>query len=141
MAFYLRPSPYYNFSMTNTQPLKPHLLIVDDESSLVELCQMILEEAGFQVRGAYSGQQALRMIREQLPDIILLDVMMPGMTGIEVCQEIRSQYNGVPRIFMYTADDREETRRKSLDAGANAVIYKDISILDLPRKLTAYMSQ
>ncbi len=141
MAFYLLRCLNYNFGMINTQPLKPHLLIVDDESSLVELCQMILEEAGFQVRGAYSGKQALRMIREQLPDIILLDVMMPGMTGIEVCQEIRSQYNGTPHIFMYTADDREETRCKSLDAGANAVIYKDISILDLPRKLTAYMNQ
>ncbi|HZD10917.1 MAG TPA: response regulator, partial [Candidatus Binatia bacterium] len=55
------------------------ILIVDDERSLVELCQIILEAAGFDVRGALSGYEALNMITEDVPDLVLLDVMMPGM--------------------------------------------------------------
>lgn len=116
------------------------ILVVDDEVSLVELCQIILKEAGYRVRGAVNGHQALDMITEDMPDLILLDVMMPGMNGIEVCRRIRSQYETYnPRIVMYTADDGEETRSNSLQAGADALITKETPVFDLPGKISSYL--
>ncbi len=116
------------------------ILVVDDEVSLVELCQIILAEAGFQVRGAFSGREALNKITEEMPDLILLDVMMPGMDGIEVCRQIRTQYQTAkPYILMYTADDREKTRQNSLAAGANDLITKDTSIFELPARINSLL--
>lgn len=114
------------------------ILVVDDEVSLVQLCRIILEEAGYKVREAFNGRQALRLVDEEVPDLILLDVMMPGMTGIEVCKQIRHQHNGRPLIVMYTADDRDETRTNSLTAGANDVITKDTPIFEVAGKLQSY---
>jgi CheY-like chemotaxis protein len=117
------------------------ILVVDDESSLVQLCQIVLQEAGYQVRGAYSGRQALRMITEEIPDLVLLDVMMPGMDGIEVCRQIRARHGKRPPwIVMFTADERDATREHSLAAGANAFITKETPIYDLPIKITSYLN-
>lgn len=108
------------------------ILVVDDETSLVQLCMLILEDAGYQVRGAFNGRQALHLINEEMPDLILLDIMMPGMNGIEVCRHIRDQYPSErPTILMYTADDRENTRTNSLQAGANDLITKDTPVIEL----------
>lgn len=115
------------------------ILIVDDERSLVELCQIILEAAGFEVRGAYSGREALSMITEEVPDLVLLDVMMPGMDGIEVCRRIRLEYERRPRIVMYTADERDSTRSNSITAGANAVLLKETPVYDIPLRLANYL--
>jgi len=116
------------------------ILVVDDEISLVQLCQLILQEAGYHVRGALSGSQALNMITEEMPDLILLDIMMPGMDGIEVCRQIRDQYNKKkPTILMYTADDRELTRDNSLKAGANDLITKDTPVFELAAKIESYL--
>lgn len=115
------------------------ILIVDDERSLVQLCQIILEAAGFEVRGAYNGYQALNMITEEVPDLILLDVMMPGIDGIEVCKRIRSEHERYPRIVMYTADERDTTLDNSIDAGANAVLTKETPVYDIPSKIANYL--
>ena len=122
------------------QTQSPKILVVDDEVSLVQLCQLILEGAGYEVRGALSGRQALNMITEEMPDLILLDVMMPGMNGLEVCRHIRQQYaNGVPRILIYTADDCEETIQNSIRAGADACLTKDTAVFDLPTEISSYL--
>ena len=115
------------------------ILVVDDEKSLVQLCIIILEAAGYEVRGAYNGNQALSMITEEMPDLVLLDVMMPGMDGIEVCRRIRSEYERYPRIVMYTADQRDATRANSLTAGANAVINKETPVSEIPSKIVNYL--
>lgn len=115
------------------------ILVVDDEISLVKLCQIILGGVGYQVRGAVSGPQALLMIDEEMPDVVLLDVMMPDMDGIEVCRRIRAEHTDVPFILMYTADGREETRNNSLAAGANALITKETPIFELPAKLKTFL--
>ncbi len=115
------------------------VLVVDDEISLVQLCELVLQSAGFSVCGALSGRQALRLIDEQDPDLVLLDVMMPGMDGIEVCRQIRT--NKRPRkIIMYTADLRDSTRQNSLAAGADDFITKDIPIYDLPSRLSHFLA-
>jgi DNA-binding response OmpR family regulator len=116
------------------------ILVVDDERSLVQLCQIILEAAGYVVRTAITGSEALDLITEDMPDIVLLDVMMPGMSGIEVCRHIRKQYaNHRPCIFMYTADDSRETYDISKTAGANALITKDTPVFELPTKIGSYL--
>jgi CheY-like chemotaxis protein len=116
------------------------VLVVDDEASLVELCRIILENAGYEVRGAVSGREALKSMQEDMPDVVLLDVMMQGMDGIQVCREIRTLYNpDTPFILMYTADSRKETLESSLEAGANDLITKEIPIFELPAKINAYL--
>lgn len=116
------------------------ILVVDDESSLVQLCQIVLENAGFEVRGAYSGKQALNLLKDEMPDLILLDVMMPGMNGIELCREIRNKRKGKRvHIVMYTADSSDSTRKCSLEAGANDLITKETPIYDLPVKLSGIL--
>ncbi|MCP5099565.1 MAG: response regulator [Chloroflexi bacterium] len=112
------------------------ILVVDDEASLVQLCKLILEHAGFEVRGAYNGNQALHLITEDVPDLIILDMMMPGMDGIEVCKRIRTQYSQRhPYIVIYTADDSEKTRQSGMIAGANELITKDTPISELANKI------
>lgn len=116
------------------------ILVVDDEITLVQVCQIILEGEGHSVRGAFNGRQALRLVSDEMPDLILLDVMMPDMNGIEVCRQIRNAYPGCkPLIIMYTADAREEVRQNSVNAGADALIVKQNPFLDLPTKLTPYL--
>jgi two-component system response regulator VicR len=116
------------------------ILVVDDEKALVQLCKIILEAAGYEVRGAYDGAEALDMIVDELPDLVLLDVMMPGMDGIEVCRRIRSVYERRPQIVMYTADDRETTKRTSLSAGANGVLTKETPVYDIPSKIINFLA-
>lgn len=115
------------------------ILIVDDEKPLVQLCRIILESAGYEVWEAYNGSQALALLHDKLPDLVILDVMMPGLTGIEVCQEIRARYPTKPRIIMYTADDRNGTLEASIQAGANAILTKETPIYDIPEKVHAFL--
>lgn len=115
------------------------ILVVDDEKVLVQLCRIILEAAGFEVRGAYNGNQALSMALEEMPDLVLLDVMMPGLDGIEVCRQIRETHHLTVPIVMYTADERDVTRRNSLAAGANAVLTKETPIYEIPIKIKMYL--
>jgi DNA-binding response OmpR family regulator len=112
------------------------ILIVDDDNSLVELCMIVLGAAGYEVRGAYNGPQALTMLQKELPDLILLDVMMPGMSGIEVCRQVRAEYDGSPQIVMYTADGRDATYHRSLEAGANDVLNKEVPIYEIVSRIT-----
>ncbi|MEM7335469.1 MAG: response regulator [Chloroflexota bacterium] len=121
---------------------KSKILVVDDETSLVQLCKFILEQAGYTVRGAYSGKQALKIIDNDIPDVIILDVMMPGMTGIEVCRSIRDQYGHErPFILMYTADARDATRDSCMNAGADKFVTKSVSPFDLPKQFEEPMTQ
>ena len=118
------------------------VLVVDDEISLVQLCELVLKNAGFAGCGALSGRQALRLVTEEDPDLVLLDVMMPGMDGIEVCRQIRATGKRAkhPRIIMYTADLRDSTRQSSLAAGADDFITKDIPSFELPSWISHHLA-
>src|SRR5512134_3156886 len=85
------------------------ILIVDDEYAGRETLQSVLEGEGYRLEMAENGPQALEKARRFLPDVILLDVMMPGMTGFEVCQSIRSdpEIAEIPVIMLTALDDRE----------------------------------
>src|SRR5690349_18387904 len=105
--------------------MRPRVLIVEDETALVELLRYNLEQSGFKVDVAFDGEEALRAVQEDVPDLILLDWMLPLMSGIEVCRQLRRQTAtaNVP-IIMLTARGEEGDRVRGLDAGADDYVPK-----------------
>ena len=121
--------------------MKKHILVVDDEIGALTLIGIMLERGGFGVLKAKDAKSALAILDQNTPDMIILDVMMPGMDGIEVCRQIRHNYEDQrPFILMYTADDRELTRRNSLMAGANELLTKDTPVHELASKIDAFLA-
>jgi CheY-like chemotaxis protein len=116
------------------------VLIVDDNASLANLYLIVFERAGCRVRQATNGQDALSFLAEYVPDVVLLDVMMPEMDGMEVCRRIRSGWpQPPPSIAIYTANTRPEIRQKCLEAGADFFFSKNLSIFELPDQLASHL--
>ena len=117
---------------SQTASIKPRVLIVEDESALVELLRYNLEQAGFRVSVAYDGEEALASVSEDVPDLVLLDWMLPLMSGIEVCRQLRRQTPtaNLP-IIMLTARGEEGDRVRGLDAGADDYVAKPFSPTEL----------
>jgi len=107
------------------------ILEVDDEKKIVESCRLYLEHAGFEVVCAYNGEQALEEARESRPDLIVLDLMLPRVDGLEVCRRLRAG-SQVP-ILMLTARSTEEDKILGLNLGADDYLTKPFS----PRELVA----
>ena len=115
-----------------------HIMVVDDEADLIQLYKIYLQMAGFAVCAATSGTKALTKIQEQLPDLILLDVMMPDITGIEVCNQIRSMsLIKQPIIFMYSANDSVDNRERCIEAGADRIISKAVPMDEVTEHIKA----
>lgn len=108
------------------------ILVVDDESSIVTLLQYNLEKAGFIVETASDGQEGFHAVLEKKPDLILLDLMLPKMDGMEVCKALRLQKINTP-IIMLTAKDDEFDKVLGLELGADDYMTKPFS----PREVTA----
>lgn len=125
---------------TQAPTLKPRVLIVEDETALVELLRYNLEQSGFKVDVAYDGEEALRAVHEDVPDLILLDWMLPLMSGIEVCRQLRRQTAtaNVP-IIMLTARGEEGDRVRGLDAGADDYVPKPFSPTELVARIRAVL--
>jgi CheY-like chemotaxis protein len=116
------------------------LLIVDDNLALANLYQIVFERNGWQVSRVSSGQAALDSVAAAVPDVILLDVMMPGMDGIEVCRRIRAERPmPPPSIVIYTANNRPEVRETCLSAGADMFFSKNMSVFELPTRVAAIL--
>ena len=98
------------------------VLVVDDEKLIVKGIRFSLEQDGMDVDCAYDGQEALDLIQKNEYDVVLLDVMLPVLTGFEVCQQVR-EFSDVP-IIMLTAKDDKQTERKSLQSQIDAFIAK-----------------
>lgn len=101
------------------------VLVVEDDSGLNQLVGAYVELAGFGYRSALDGRSALRSVDEQLPSMVILDLMLPDMDGFEVCRQLKSkpQTRGVP-VLMLTALTQEDSRRKGLECGAAAYMTK-----------------
>lgn len=108
------------------------ILVVDDEQSIVTLLKYNLETAGYIVEVAYDGEEALKKVETEQPELIVLDVMLPKKDGIEVCKTIRSDKNLVS-ILMLTAKDDEFDRVLGLELGADDYMTKPFS----PREVVA----
>ena len=111
------------------------VLVVDDEQLIVKGIRFSLEQDGMEVDCAYDGEEALEMIRNKEYDIILLDVMLPKLTGFEVCQQVR-EFSGVP-IVMLTAKGEDMDKILGLEYGADDYIIKPFNILEVKARLKA----
>lgn len=114
------------------------VLIVDDEKAIVEILQYNLEKNEFETLVAYDGNEALELARKEDPDIILLDIMLPGMDGFGVCKALREEGNNVP-IIMLTAREDETDKVFGLEIGADDYITKPFSMRELLARVKANM--
>lgn len=120
--------------------MKPRILIVEDESAVVTLLRYNLEREGFEVETAGDGREALIAVDENPPDLVLLDWMLPEMSGIEVCRQLRrrSATRSMP-ILMLTARGEEADAVRGLDAGADDYVTKPFSPAELIARIHALL--
>lgn len=119
---------------------KGRILLVEDDSALVELIDFHLGKAGYETKQTASGDEALLLVRESAPDLILLDWMIEGTSGIEVCRQIRrmKQTKQIP-IIMMTARGEETDRIRGLDTGADDYITKPFSPKEMLARVGAVL--
>ncbi|MCX6012972.1 MAG: response regulator transcription factor [Chloroflexi bacterium] len=116
---------------------KTTLLIVDDDVRILRLLQNVLETEGYSVLNAANGEECFKVLEEESVDLILLDVMMPGMDGYEVCHRIR-EFSRVP-IIMVTAKGNQEEIVEGLEAGADDYVTKPFSSKELTVRIKAVL--
>lgn len=113
------------------------VLVVDDDVKLVELVKLYLNRDGYKVLEAHDGNEALRIARVNRPDLIVLDIMLPGIDGLEVCHTLRNE-SEVP-IIMLTARSTEDDRLAGLDLGADDYVTKPFSPKELVARIRAVL--
>jgi len=113
------------------------ILVVDDDVKTVDLVKMYLERDGHAVLTAYDGLSALQTFREHQPDLIVLDVMLPGMDGVTICRTLRAK-SEVP-VIMLTARTRDEDKLTGLDTGADDYVTKPFSPGELAARVRAIL--
>jgi two-component system, OmpR family, phosphate regulon response regulator PhoB len=120
--------------------MKPSVLVAEDEGALVTLLRYNLEREGYRVIEAADGEEALLVAAEEKPDLVLLDWMLPQLSGIEVCRRLRARQEtrNVP-IIMLTARGEESDRVRGLDTGADDYLTKPFSMTELLARLRAVM--
>jgi two-component system phosphate regulon response regulator PhoB len=120
--------------------VKPYVLAVEDEESLATLLQYNLDKEGYRVGVAGDGEEALMMIDEQAPDLVVLDWMLPKVSGVEVCRRLRSrpETRNLP-IIMLTARGEETDRIRGLDTGADDYVVKPFSMSELAARIRAVL--
>jgi two-component system phosphate regulon response regulator PhoB len=120
--------------------LIPYVLVAEDEDALATLLQYNLEKEGYQVTLAGDGEEALLQVDERLPDIVVLDWMLPKVSGIEVCRRLRArpETRNLP-ILMLTARGEESDRVRGLDTGADDYMVKPFSMPELHARIGALL--
>jgi two-component system phosphate regulon response regulator PhoB len=120
--------------------MKPVILVVEDETALVSLLRYNLEKAGFEVLDAGDGEEALLVMSERPPDLVLLDWMLPKLSGIEVCRQMRrrAETRNTP-VIMLTARGEEGDRVRGLNAGADDYVPKPFSTTELIARIHAVL--
>lgn len=116
------------------------ILIIDDEEHIVELIRYNLEASGYMTLEAYNGLDGLKLAKEEVPDLVLLDLMLPGMDGLEVCKRLRAddKLKNIP-IIMLTAKSEEIDKILGLELGADDYITKPFSVRELNARVKALL--
>ncbi|AFZ17327.1 response regulator with CheY-like receiver domain and winged-helix DNA-binding domain [Allocoleopsis franciscana PCC 7113] len=127
----------YTLNVENIQPTMTHVLLVDDEEALRASLSYALIKDGYQVTTAADGQSALKLFHKQVPDVIILDLMLPGIDGMELCWRIRA-FSKVP-ILMLTAKDQPIDKVWGLEAGADDYITKPFNTRELLARIKAVL--
>ncbi|MBB5324106.1 two-component system response regulator VicR [Anoxybacillus tepidamans] len=115
--------------------MEKRILVVDDEKPIADILQFNLQREGYEVICAYDGVEALQKVEEIIPDLILLDIMLPQKDGMEVCREVRKKYD-MP-IIMLTAKDSEIDKVLGLELGADDYVTKPFSTRELLARVKA----
>ncbi|MEM7025400.1 MAG: phosphate regulon transcriptional regulator PhoB [Pseudomonadota bacterium] len=120
--------------------MKPVVLVVEDETALQQVLAYNLERAGFAVEQAFDADEAMTLIAERTPDLVILDWMLPYMSGLELCRQLRRRANtaNLP-VIMLTARTEEPDRLRGLDTGADDYITKPFSIDELVARIRAVL--
>ena len=114
-----------------------HILLVDDEPLYLRLLKVNLESEGYEISSARNGEEALEMVSQKIPDLIIMDVMMPKLDGIATCNRIR-QFSNVP-IILLTALGDEQDRVNGLNIGADDYVVKPFSATELVARVRAVL--
>ncbi|WP_438438120.1 response regulator transcription factor [Hydrogenophilus thermoluteolus] len=119
------------------------ILVVDDEEAISLALEFLLQRAGYEVAVARDGVEALERIAAWRPDLVLLDIMMPGKDGFEVCQSVRemNDLTPQPKIVMLTAKGRDVERTKGLSVGADDYVVKPFSTEELLQRIARHLGQ
>ena len=128
---------FRNLPKWNDEQLKQRILIAEDEADIRNILKLYLESEGFEVVQAQDGEQALRMAQQEMPDLILLDVMMPNMDGFAVTQALR-QYSQVP-ILILSARSQDADKILGLNLGADDYIAKPFNALEVVARVKAHL--
>ena len=126
-------------SNTFVKPMKK-LLIVDDEPDIATSIQYVLTQEGFLTLLAHDGVKAIQLVEAEKPDLIILDLMMPGLDGLEVCRRVRAQDRKIP-ILMLTARTSEIDTVVGLELGANDYIAKPVRLRELVARVKAHLRE
>lgn len=120
--------------------MKPYILIAEDEASVSDLLKYNLEKEDFEAAAAFDGEEALMMIEERTPDLLILDWMLPKTPGIEVCRQLRARTEtaNLP-IIILTARSEENDRIRGLDTGADDYVTKPFSTTELMARVRAVL--
>ncbi|WP_413354926.1 response regulator transcription factor [Microbacterium sp. 1P06AB] len=124
-----RPTP-----LTRVDGSPVRVLVVEDEANLSDLLRMALQNEGWDARTAANGQEALNLVREFAPDLLVLDIMMPGIDGMEVLKRLRTAGNDVPVLFL-TAKDAVEDRIAGISAGGDDYLTKPFNLEEVVVRL------
>jgi two-component system response regulator MprA len=117
--------------------MKERILIIEDDEAILKVLRRVLTYEGYQVDTALDGQSGLNLVRDVLPDLIVLDWMLPGMDGLEVCRRLRA--TGSVPILMLTAKDTIQDRVQGLDAGADDYLVKPFELDELLARIRALL--
>jgi DNA-binding response OmpR family regulator len=113
------------------------ILVVDDDTQTVELITLYLKKDGYHVLSAYDGQQAIELARRRQPDLIILDLMLPQIDGLEVCRILRAE-SQVP-IIMLSGRSADEDKLAGLDLGADDYVTKPFRLRELIARIRAVL--
>lgn len=123
---------------TKEKPVAEKILLVDDEEMIVESIEYALAQEGYEVVKAFDGQEALQQVQLAKPNLIVLDLMLPKLSGLEVCRLLRREQNDIP-IIMLTAKGEEIDRVIGLEVGADDYLIKPFSLRELVARIKALL--
>ena len=114
------------------------ILIIEDEADLVKGLKLNLVDEGYEVDWAADGREGLRRALEEAPDLVILDIMLPGMNGLEICRELRQKKTNIP-VIMLTAKGEEVDKVVGLEIGADDYMTKPFSVRELLARIKAHL--